>query len=197
MEIALAKEKTFSLMRPPGHHAGKNGIALNSSSLGFCYFNNIAIATAKALDYHKKVAIIDVDYHHGNGTQEIFLGDERVLYVSLHAFPAYPGSGEKSEKNCLNFPLSHTTSRKEYFDTLRKACEEVKKFNPSLIGVSFGADTHKNDLVGGLNLEEEDYFKIGKMIAGLEKPSFAVLEGGYSSSMPKCVYNFINAMEEK
>ena len=196
MKISLEGEKAFSLMRPPGHHAGKNGIALKASSLGFCYFNNMAIATTKALDFCDKVAIIDVDYHHGNGTQEIFLGNERVLYVSLHAFPAYPGTGEKSEENCLNYPLSHEVSREEYLETLKKACEEVKRFNSSLIGVSFGADTYKNDPVGKLNLEKEDYFEIGKIIASLEKPTFAVMEGGYSlKELPECVYNFLKGME--
>jgi acetoin utilization deacetylase AcuC-like enzyme len=197
MEISLSGEKAFSLMRPPGHHAGKNGIALNASSLGFCYFNNIAIATAKALDFCEKAAIIDVDYHHGNGTQEIFLGSKRVLYTSLHAFPAYPGSGEKSEENCLNYPLWHEVSREEYLNVLRKACEKVKSFKPNLIGVSFGADTYKNDPVGGLNLEKEDYFEIGKIIADLGKPTFAVMEGGYSlKDLPECVYKFIKGMEK-
>jgi len=195
MKISLTGEKSFSLMRPPGHHAGRNGIALNASTLGFCYFNNVAIATAKALDSCEKVAIVDIDYHHGNGTQEIFFGNERVLYVSLHAFPAYPGSGFKSEKNCLNFPLSHETTREEYLEILKKACKEVRKFEPNLVAVSFGCDTYKNDPVGGLNLEKEDFFGIGKIIAMLEKPTFTVLEGGYSSSMPECVYNFIKGME--
>jgi acetoin utilization deacetylase AcuC-like enzyme len=197
MEMAMKGEKSFSLMRPPGHHVGKNGIALNAPTLGFCYFNNIAIAIAKALDFCKRVAIIDVDYHHGNGTEEIFFGNERVLYVSLHAFPAYPGSGEKSRENCLNFPLLHTISRKEYLDTLKKACKEVKRFEPSLLGVSFGADTYKNDPVGGLNLEKEDYFEIGKIIARVEKPTFSVMEGGYNlKDLPECVYNFLGGMED-
>jgi acetoin utilization deacetylase AcuC-like enzyme len=195
MKISLSEEKSFSLMRPPGHHAGREGIALGAPSLGFCYFNNIAIATAKALDFCEKVAIIDVDYHHGNGTQEIFFGNERILYVSLHAFPAYPGSGRKSEGNCLNFPLPHDTTRKEYLETLRKACKKVEKFEPSLIAVSFGCDTFKNDPIGGLNLEEEDFFEMGKIIAMFKKPTFTVMEGGYSSSVSKCVYNFIKGME--
>jgi acetoin utilization deacetylase AcuC-like enzyme len=196
MEISSTQEKAFSLMRPPGHHAGKNGIALNAPSLGFCYFNNIAIATAKALDFCDKVAIIDIDYHHGNGTQEIFFGNERVLYISLHAFPAYPGSGEKSERNCLNYPLSHKTTSQEYLEILKKACMEIEKFKPDLIAVSFGCDTYKEDPIGGLNLEEEDFFRIGKIISELKKPTFIVLEGGYSLKIHECVYNFIEGMEE-
>jgi acetoin utilization deacetylase AcuC-like enzyme len=93
-EIALSGENVFSLMRPPGHHAGRDSLG------GFCYFNNIAIAIAKALIKIKKAVILDLDCHHGNGTQDIFLGDNRVLYISLHQSPLYPGTGLKSAKNC-------------------------------------------------------------------------------------------------
>jgi acetoin utilization deacetylase AcuC-like enzyme len=93
--------------------------------------------------------------------------------------------------------LLHTISRKEYLDTLKKACKEVKRFEPSLLGVSFGADTYKNDPVGGLNLEKEDYFEIGKIIARVEKPTFSVMEGGYNlKDLPECVYNFLGGMED-
>jgi acetoin utilization deacetylase AcuC-like enzyme len=189
MELALKDEKTFSLMRPPGHHAGKNFLG------GFCYFNNIAIASKKALEFVEKVAIIDIDCHHGNGTQDIFLGNPRVLYVSLHRYPFYPGTGKTSEKNCLNYPLKYDTTRKEYILTLDKALKEVKKYNPSLIGVSAGFDTHKNDPVGGLNLRKKTYFRIGEMIKELERPTFAVLEGGYGRTLPECVYQFLVGIE--
>jgi acetoin utilization deacetylase AcuC-like enzyme len=196
MEISLKMGKAFSLMRPPGHHAGKNGIALNASSLGFCYFNNIAIAVKIALEKVNKVAIVDIDYHHGNGTQEIFFGSEKVLYVSLHAYPAYPGTGKISEKNCLNYPLPHSIKEEEYLRILNKALEEVKKFKPELLGISAGFDTYKDDPIAGLNLSEKSYFEIGKNISKLGLPLFAVLEGGYHvEKLPECVYQFLDGIE--
>jgi len=193
MQIALKDEKTFSLMRPPGHHAGKRGLALGSMSLGFCYFNNISIACEKALEIVKKVAIIDFDCHHGNGTQDIFLGRPNVLYVSLHKYPFYPGTGGKSEKNCLNYPLNSETTEEEYLETFKQALEEVKKFNPNLIAVSAGFDTHKDDDItfNGLNLNYKSFRRIGELIKELKKPSFAVLEGGYGKILPKSVYEFL------
>ncbi|MEM5872188.1 MAG: histone deacetylase [Candidatus Aenigmatarchaeota archaeon] len=187
MEIALKEGKAFSLMRPPGHHAGKRKLE------GFCYFNNIAVAVAKALKKVDKVAIIDIDVHHGNGTQEIFLGEERVVFVSLHqfGFGFYPGTGKHSEANCYNFPLESGTDETIYLQKLEIALEIVKKFDPDLIAISAGFDTYKDDPLGGLNLEIESYTKIAKMIAELKKPTFAVLEGGYSGKLAECVYAFL------
>jgi acetoin utilization deacetylase AcuC-like enzyme len=195
MEVALKGEKTFSLMRPPGHHAGTNGKALGASSLGFCYFNNVAIAVKKSLTQVKKVVIIDTDCHHGNGTQEIFLGNPRILFISLHRFPFYPGTGEKPEENCLNYPLSPETTKNQYLSTLKEALEKTREFNPDLIGVSAGFDTYKEDHVGGLGLEKESYFKIGEMIKNLKKPIFIVLEGGYGRDFPECIYKFLKGLE--
>jgi acetoin utilization deacetylase AcuC-like enzyme len=193
MKIALEGKKAFSSMRPPGHHAGRNGKALYAPSLGFCYFNNVAIATKIALNSVKKVAIIDIDCHHGNGTQDIFLGNKRVLYVSLHLDDFYPWTGKESEKNCINFPLPSGIDEKIYFENFNLALKEVKKFNPNLIAVSAGFDGHKNDplTMGGLGLDEESYRKIGESIASLKKPSFAVLEGGYGIEFPECVHQFL------
>ncbi|MDI6825886.1 MAG: histone deacetylase [Candidatus Aenigmarchaeota archaeon] len=193
MEFALEDENSFSLMRPPGHHVGRSGKALGATSLGFCYFNNIAIATKKALAFVSKVAIIDIDNHHGNGTQEVFQGNEKVLYVSLHKHPFYPGTGEKSEKNCLNYPLSFKTTEKIYLQTLDIALTEVRNFNPDMVAVSAGFDAHKDDPLteGGLGLNSISYRKIGRKIASLKKPSFAVLEGGYGVEFPECVHEFL------
>ncbi len=197
MKTTLKGENSFSLMRPPGHHAGIDGKALGTSSLGFCYFNNIAIATKFAQEKMgvKKVLILDIDCHQGNGSQEIFLGNPRVLYISLHRFPFYPGTGEKSEENCLNYPLSSETTEEQYLKILVKALEKVKKFNPDLIGVSAGFDAYKEDPLAGLNLEKQTYQKIGKMIKDLKKPTFIVLEGGYGKYFPECVYQFLKGLE--
>ncbi|MEM1585937.1 MAG: histone deacetylase [Candidatus Bathyarchaeia archaeon] len=198
MEIALSGDLAFSLMRPPGHHAGVDGKALNAPTLGFCYFNNIAIACKKALQRVNKVAIIDIDCHHGNGTQEIFLGEPRVLFVSLHRFGGvYPGTGAKSIENCLNYPFIYAVGDDEYMRVLGKALEEVEKFDPDLIAVSAGFDTYKYDPVCSLGLSMEVYIRIGRAIAGLNRKTFAVLEGGYGRDMPRCVLNFLIGLEQK
>jgi len=196
MEIALTGEKAFSLMRPPGHHVGINGAALGAASMGFCYFNNIAVACMKALKYVEKIAILDIDCHHGNGTQEIFLGNPRVLFVSLHRYGFfYPGTGGSSEGNCLNYPFRHPVDDERYLQTFSEALDRIREFNPDLIAVSAGFDTHKYDPVGGLGLSEEAYIKIGRMIAGMKRRTFAVLEGGYGHRFPECVLNFLYGLD--
>jgi acetoin utilization deacetylase AcuC-like enzyme len=197
MEIALGGEKAFSLMRPPGHHSGVNGKALGAQTLGFCYFNNIAIACEKALNHVNKVAIVDIDCHHGNGTQEIFLGNQRVLFVSLHKYGfVYPGTGGTSEANCLNYPFKHAVGDSEYLKTLESALKKVEKFNPDLIGVSAGFDTYRYDPICGLGLSQEAYIMIGSMISKLQRKTFAVLEGGYAKDLPKCIYAFLKGLEQ-
>jgi len=192
METALTGEKAFSLMRPPGHHVGVNGRALGAASMGFCYFNNIAVACMKALNHVDKVAILDIDCHHGNGTQEIFLGNPHVIFVSLHKYGAfYPGTGAFSESNCFNYPFTHPVGDEEYLETLRKALGKIERFNPDLIAVSAGFDAHRDDPVGALMLSEEAYVKIGRMISEMKRETFAVLEGGYGRFFPQCVRNFL------
>ncbi|MDD2889298.1 MAG: histone deacetylase [bacterium] len=186
-EFAIQGETAFSLMRPPGHHAGKNSVA------GFCYFNNIAIAIKKI--NAPRSAILDIDCHHGNGTEEIFLGDKKVLYVSLHQSPLYPGTGLLSQDNCINYPLSAGTDEKEYLSTLEKAIIQIKEFAPETVGVSAGFDTYKGDPITNLNLEIGSYEKIGALIRGLDMPCFGILEGGYSTDMAQCVYSFLKGLE--
>jgi len=173
--ILAAKVNGFSIMRPPGHHAGRSGAALGVYTRGFCYLNNIAIAV-KALN--KPTLILDIDGHHGNGTQEIFQGDEKVVYVSLHRYPYYPGTGAYSEGNCLNFPLPADCGEQRYLETLDEALSmfDVDKFE--VVAVSAGFDTHLGDLAS-FGLTENSYRKIGERIAALKKPAFFILEGGY------------------
>ena len=173
--LLAAKKNGFSLMRPPGHHAGINGKAMGVSTLGFCYFNNIAIAVRKM---NEQTLIIDIDGHHGNGTQEIFQGDEKVTFISLHRYPTYPGTGLRSKDNCLNFPLPYSTGDKLYLETLESALNQVKKENIERIAISAGFDAHEGDLAS-LNLTSKCYGKIGERIGELKKPVFGVLEGGY------------------
>lgn len=190
--ILAAKEKGFSLMRPPGHHAGRNGIALGAPSLGFCYFNNIAIAT-RSLGL--TTLIVDIDGHHGNGTQEIFLGDGEVTFISLHRRGIYPRTGWKSELNCFNFPLAHGTGDSKYLETLDKALAQVDLKGIEVIGISAGFDAHEGDL-SSLGLSSECYKEIGKRIAALGKPVFAVLEGGYGNHLGPDIHNLIKGLKD-
>lgn len=165
----------FSLMRPPGHHVGKNGAALGVSTRGFCYLNNIAVAVKKI---GRKTLILDIDGHHGNGTQEVFLGDDKVTYLSLHQSPNYPGTGSATTGNCINFSLPPDAGAEKYLDTLDGALRMIDFGEVEVVAVSCGFDTHTGDLAS-LGLTEGDYLGIGKRIGRLSKPTFFVLEGGY------------------
>ncbi|GBD96832.1 MAG TPA: histone deacetylase [Nitrospirae bacterium] len=190
MHCLSENEKAFSLMRPPGHHATKNDPG------GFCYFNNIAIASIKAGEKVGKIAIVDFDCHHGNGTEDIMLGKKNFLYLSLHQSPLYPGTGLRSRENCINYPLSSSTSPEQYLAALAEGLKEVERFNPDLLAISAGFDSYKLDPITSLTLEQETYREIGKMLSGLNRPAFAVLEGGYSRDLPDCVYQFLSGLEE-
>jgi len=173
--IMASKINGFSLMRPPGHHAGRNGAALGAYTRGFCYLNNVAIAV-KALG--KPALILDVDGHHGNGTQEIFQGDKKVVYVSLHRYPHYPGTGARSEGNALNFPLPVDCGEQRYLETLDEALGMVNVGKLEVVAVSVGLDAHVGDLAS-LGLTEGSYREIGRRIGALRKNTFFVMEGGY------------------
>jgi len=192
--MLAAREKVFSLMRPPGHHAGRNGKALGAATLGFCYFNNIAIAV-KSLDL--QTLILDIDGHHGNGTQEIFLGDPKVTYTSLHRYPHYPGTGLRSQGNCLNFPLSYPAGDSLYLKTLDKALSQVDMTGIEVVGISAGFDAHQGDLAS-LGLSSKGYREIGIKVGALGKPTFGVLEGGYiGENISRDLHELIQGLEGK
>jgi len=189
--IKAAEVLGFSVSRPPGHHAGKDFLG------GFCYFNNIAIAVRKVLPKYGKAAILDIDVHHGNGTQDIFLGDKDVLYCSIHQSPLFPGTGLKPEQNCINFPLPHGTGEEVYLKYLEKCLEEIRKFEPTILAISVGFDTYEKDPLGGFKLNKESYRKIGEKIRGLGLPAFFVLEGGYSEDIGMLAKNLVEGFETR
>lgn len=173
----------YVLCRPPGHHASPHSMG------GYCYFNNAAIA-ADYLSGHGRVAILDIDFHHGNGTQDVFYDRSDVLYVSIHANPkgSYPyvsgftdetGRGDGSGFN-LNFPIDMSTNDSQYLKTLGLALENIQSFAPDYLVVSVGFDTFVNDPIGGLKLTKNVYPKVSEMIAGLNLPTLLVQEGGYN-----------------
>jgi len=185
-ERAIAGHRAFSLMRPPGHHATRERV------MGFCYFNNIAIAVARLA---KRTAILDFDCHHGNGTEEIFYRNKNVLYVSLHQSPCYPGTGTFSQANCRNYPLPPRTGPSEYLATMDRALDEIRDFQPELLALSAGFDAYKAEFITSMALEIETFGEIGRRVSALKLPTFAVLEGGYSQDLGQCVAAFVNGWE--
>ncbi|TPX67073.1 hypothetical protein SpCBS45565_g04043 [Spizellomyces sp. 'palustris'] len=185
----LIEEKAhgiFALCRPPGcHHAQRDLCG------GYCFFNNAAIAVRHLIDVLKvgKVAIIDIDYHHGNGTQEIFYKHSNPLYVSLHGALDYPfywgaedevGEDEGAGFN-VNVPLRLGTQDEEYIEALQTIIDNrVKEYNPQIVVVSLGVDTYANDPIGGFFLTTPAYIQIGRALASLRCPTLFVLEGGYA-----------------
>ena len=186
--IKASEKLGFALTRPPGHHASRD------TQEGFCYFNNIAIAVKKL---GKKTAILDIDVHHGNGTQAIFLGDSRVSYHSLHQAPLYPMSGLKSEQNCHNYPLFPDTDEATYMKTLEKALQVIEMRRPEMIAVSMGFDTYEKDPLVGQKITMEGYEKIGRMIKDMNIPVFVVLEGGYSPDIGMLAVRFFNGLSSE
>ncbi|MCD6337958.1 MAG: histone deacetylase [Verrucomicrobia bacterium] len=190
MERALGGERAFSLMRPPGHHATVN------AAMGFCYLNNTAIAVLEALDRGiAPVAVYDFDVHHCNGTEDILLGREGCRTFSIHQFPAYPGTGESSYDNARNFPVPPGAERRYYRDRLQKALEELAAYEPRLIAVSAGFDAHRDDPLSHEYLEEDDFYWLGRQLRQLNRPAFAILEGGYSRGLPQQILAFLLGWE--
>ncbi|MFN8188416.1 MAG: histone deacetylase [Gaiellales bacterium] len=169
----------FALVRPPGHHARPD------RAMGFCLFNNAAVATRYAQRELglRRIAILDWDVHHGNGTDEMFRGDETVLFVSLHRWPFYPGTGGPGDGNetTLNVPISEGAGDDQYLETFERVVEPaIAAFAPDLLLVSAGFDAAAGDPLGGMLLTGEGFRELGRRAAALCGSVAAVLEGGYN-----------------
>ena len=173
----------YALCRPPGHHARQDAAA------GFCYFNNTAIAAARLRTRHARAAILDVDLHHGNGTQDIFYARDDVLTVSIHADPArfYPffwgGEGELGEGQGqgfnANFPLARGADDAAFLEALDKAIARIIAYNPGALVIALGLDAFEGDPFGGLSITTDGFRRIARTIAALRLPTVIVQEGGY------------------
>ena len=183
-DLMYRSKRIFCAIRPPGHHAE------TTKAMGFCFVNNIAVAARYLQNKYKvnKVAIIDFDVHHGNGTQEIFYHDKSVAYGSSHEFPLFPGTGSCKETgvgNIFNAPLKKGTKGNEFFKIFnQKILRPIDKFKPEVILISAGFDAHKRDPLANINLESEDFFRITKQIVDLANIHskgriISFLEGGY------------------
>ena len=177
-------KNAFCAVRPPGHHAEKD------KAMGFCIYNNVAVGANYLIEKYKynKVAIIDFDVHHGNGTQDIFYNNEKVLYISTHQYPYYPGSGSEKEKgkfnNVVNIPLEAGTTAEEYLNAYENVLKKLKEFKPEFLLFSAGFDAHIDDPLAQLRLNSEDFYQLTKRTLDVVK-SFcngnivSILEGGY------------------
>ena len=195
-------KNAFCAVRPPGHHAEKN------KAMGFCIYNNVAVGAYYLLEKYKlnKVAIIDFDVHHGNGTQDIFYNNEKVLYISTHQFPYYPGSGTEQEKgkynNIFNIPLPAGTNSDEYLNAYEFVLKKTKEFKPDFILFSAGFDAHKDDPLAQLNLKSNDFYKLTKRTLELSKSLcdgkiVSILEGGYDlKALQESTEAHVNALLE-
>jgi acetoin utilization deacetylase AcuC-like enzyme len=189
--LSFAKQEgSFSLLRPPGHHAERG------RAMGFCYLNQIAIAALHALTIgYKKVAVFDFDVHHGNGTENILMGHPSCALFSVHQYPCYPGTGQKTIANCHNYPVIPNAPREAYRSILSQAIDDLKKFKPDLIAVSAGFDAYRGDPLSEELLEIEDFHWIGESIRKTSIPYFCVLEGGYSQDLSKLIQAFFRGLE--
>ena len=195
-------KNAFCAVRPPGHHAEKN------KAMGFCIYNNVAVGAHYLLEKYKlkKVAIVDFDVHHGNGTQDIFYNDHRVLYVSTHQFPYYPGSGSDQEKgkfnNIFNIPLPAGTNSEEYLNAYEFVLKKLKEFKPEFILFSAGFDAHKDDPLAQLQLNSDDFYNLTKRTLELSKSCcsgkiVSILEGGYDlNALRESTEMHVNALLE-
>ena len=200
-DLIEKNKRVFCAVRPPGHHA--ETVRAN----GFCFINNVAVATRYLQKQYKinKVAIIDFDVHHGNGTQEIFYKDESVAYGSSHEFPLFPGTGAENETgvgNIFNATLKAGTTGKEFMSIFdQKVLKAVDKFKPEAILISAGFDAHKRDPLANISLESDDFFKITKNIVDIANTHskgrvISFLEGGYDlQALSESIIEHLNALK--
>lgn len=196
--VLRGESAAYALCRPPGHHAGADYCG------GFCYLNNAAIAAQHLLlGGRERVAILDIDYHHGNGTQDIFYARRDVLFVSLHAdpdtqYPYFWGHADEIGAGpglgfTMNFPLARRTTEKAWLATLNQALGRIRDFRPEVLVVSLGVDTFEHDDVGDFGVSQDGFAEIGRRLKLLDLPTVLIQEGGYNlEAVGPCVAELLS-----
>ncbi|KPK84230.1 MAG: hypothetical protein AMS27_10540 [Bacteroides sp. SM23_62_1] len=192
LTVLASEQGDFAIVRPPGHHAKFE------RADGFCLFNNMAIAVQKLVLEGKKVFILDIDGHHGDGTQSIFYSSNRVLYCSIHQRYAYPWTGEAYETGegdgkeyTINIPLSAGSGDEQLLTAVDYSITRAEQFNPDVVGVSAGFDGYERDRLLNLKYTLKGYYECGFRLSKKFTHIFAVLEGGYHNDIKKCTDSFI------
>ena len=195
-------KNAFCAVRPPGHHSEKN------KAMGFCIFNNAAIGAQYLIEKYNynRIAIIDFDVHHGNGTQDIFYNNKKVLYISTHQYPFYPGTGSENEKgkfnNIFNIPLPAGTSSENYFEAYNHVLKKIDQFRPEFLIFSAGFDAHQDDPLAQFKLKSEDFYEITRrtlLTANkyINKKVVSILEGGYDlNALAESADEHIKALQQ-
>jgi acetoin utilization deacetylase AcuC-like enzyme len=191
--IMASQSNDFAIVRPPGHHAHP------TFASGFCLFNNIAVAAQKLVNEGKRVFILDFDGHLGDGTLKVFYNTDKVLFWSLHQYPAFPSGGfvnevgeGKGKGYSINIPLPPESGDDVFMHAINTFMTIAEQFNPDVVAVSAGFDAHIEDPLLQLLVSANSYYKIGQLLKSKFKNVFAVLEGGYNTTyLPKCLYNFL------
>jgi len=195
-------KNAFCAVRPPGHHSEKN------KAMGFCIFNNAAIGAQYLIEKYNynRIAIIDFDVHHGNGTQDIFYNNKKVLYISTHQYPFYPGTGSENEKgkfnNIFNIPLPAGTSSENYFEAYNHVLKKIDQFRPEFLIFSAGFDAHQDDPLAQFKLKSGDFYEITRrtlLTANkyINKKVVSILEGGYDlNALAESADEHIKALQQ-
>jgi len=193
LKLARDGKTVFSLMRPPGHHATR------WKQMGFCYLNNMAIAVLEAAaNGFKRIAVIDFDVHHGNGTEDILLNRPGTEFFSVHEHPSYPDTGAENRGwNCFNYPVAPDAPRLMYRAKLAQALDDLRSFRPDLVAVSAGFDAYVRDPLADGTLLPEDFHWLGQTLRALSVPMFSLLEGGYSRDLPELILAYLKGVEGK
>ena len=195
-------KNAFCAVRPPGHHSEKN------KAMGFCIFNNAAIGAQYLIEKYNynRIAIIDFDVHHGNGTQDIFYNNKKVLYISTHQYPFYPGTGSENERgkfnNIFNIPLPAGTSSENYFEAYNHVLKKIDQFRPEFLIFSAGFDAHQDDPLAQFKLKSGDFYEITRrtLITAnkyINKKVVSILEGGYDlNALAESADEHIKALQQ-
>lgn len=196
--VLASEEGNFAIQCMNGHHAGRE------TAMGFNLFNSIAIATQRLVNQGKRVCIIDIDGHHGNGTQNIFYSTDQVLFCSIHQKGAFPGTGKKSETGrgkgkdyTLNIPIPAGSGDDVFLNALEKVIKKAKEFKPDIVGVYAGFDGYYTDELLDLNYSLDGFYRCGKIIGQNFENIFADLGGGYHQDVSKCILSFVRGINQE